>query len=530
MSSMRPFRKFIVPAVAFGLGAAVIVTAGPLDPPSGAIAPTYKTLSDVEPRIAINAANTPGDADSTFRISQSGSYYLTASVPGLAGKSTIEIAANNVSIDLNGFTLLGAAGTKNGIAAASTQHAVVIRNGVIRNHAESGIYLGSSTAVVVQDVICTSNGLDGIWPGASATVERVKATLNGRNGFDLSSTSSSHFIDCDASGNFAAGFGGVGIGQNVLERCMATSNAGVGIELHQGCIATDCISAKNGTSGFRVQGDRVTLERCSAESNTGAGFALLGSDHVIRSCQARFNGHGPTKASGFVSLSGSANHTYSDCRAIQSGRAGFESVATRTDYIRCVANDNLDDGIDASVTVVRVRETRAESNGQHGLDLGASSVVEQSLVRSNIAGGLRINGNGNAVVRQSQFQGNFGIGLAVGNGSVIEDCLVASNSLSGCTLGSLSVVRRSTFDANGVSAATTGHIHCTGSVNLIEDNFIYNGDPGIVVTVGGGTIVRRNVVNATANNYGLIVGGNRVATINTSATLSSTNPNDNFSY
>jgi hypothetical protein len=42
--------------------------AGPLSPPAGPIAPT----PGPEPRIAINAVNTPGDANSLYKITQPG--------------------------------------------------------------------------------------------------------------------------------------------------------------------------------------------------------------------------------------------------------------------------------------------------------------------------------------------------------------------------------------------------------------------------------------------------------------------------
>ena len=51
-------------------GVAAISIAGPLDPPAGPITATYKTLAEVEPRTAINATHTPGDADSIFKITQ----------------------------------------------------------------------------------------------------------------------------------------------------------------------------------------------------------------------------------------------------------------------------------------------------------------------------------------------------------------------------------------------------------------------------------------------------------------------------
>ncbi|HRJ49802.1 MAG TPA: hypothetical protein PKU91_04680, partial [Phycisphaerales bacterium] len=86
---------------------AMAVSAGPLDPPAGPVAGTYKTLTEVEPRIAINAVNTPGGANSLFRITQPGSYYLTGNITGVIGKHGIEIAASGVTIDLMGFDLQG---------------------------------------------------------------------------------------------------------------------------------------------------------------------------------------------------------------------------------------------------------------------------------------------------------------------------------------------------------------------------------------------------------------------------------------
>ena len=71
----HPFRLAIAALAAM---LATIVLAGPLTPPAGPVAPT----PGPEPRIPINATNTPGDADSLFRITQPGSYYLTGNLLG----------------------------------------------------------------------------------------------------------------------------------------------------------------------------------------------------------------------------------------------------------------------------------------------------------------------------------------------------------------------------------------------------------------------------------------------------------------
>jgi len=113
-------------------GAAAISIGGPLDPPAGPVTSTYKTLSEVQPRIAINAANTPGDAGNLFRITQPGSYYLTGNITGVAAKHGISINASNVTIDLMGFTVQGAAGAPSGITTTTTPlNNLCIRNGFV---------------------------------------------------------------------------------------------------------------------------------------------------------------------------------------------------------------------------------------------------------------------------------------------------------------------------------------------------------------------------------------------------------------
>ena len=87
----RSARRVSMLVCAFAcVGVGLVAIAGDLNPPAGSVAPTMKTLDEVEPRIAINAVNTPGDSNSVYRISQPGSYYLTGNVTAPAGDSAIE--------------------------------------------------------------------------------------------------------------------------------------------------------------------------------------------------------------------------------------------------------------------------------------------------------------------------------------------------------------------------------------------------------------------------------------------------------
>ena len=114
-----------------------ISLAGDLNPPGGPVAPSMRTLDEVEARTIVNDTNTPGDATATYVISQPGSYYLTGDVNGVFGMHGIRIDARGVTLDLNGFAVVlnqinlrGAPPTVNGINATPIpllDGAIVIR-------------------------------------------------------------------------------------------------------------------------------------------------------------------------------------------------------------------------------------------------------------------------------------------------------------------------------------------------------------------------------------------------------------------
>src|SRR4029079_13757973 len=132
--------------------------------PPGPVASTMKTLSEVEPRIAVNSINTPGDAASLFKITQPGSYYLTGNITGEVGKHGVEITASGVTLDLNGFDLVGVAsmGNFDGVSTTVNNLAnIAVINGSVRNWGDEGVDLGTFpyTAVNcrVADVLASSN-------------------------------------------------------------------------------------------------------------------------------------------------------------------------------------------------------------------------------------------------------------------------------------------------------------------------------------------------------------------------------------
>src|SRR5438876_2996841 len=105
-----------------------VVHGGPLDPPG----PPASTLPQVEPRIPISIV--------PFTINSSGSYFMTKNLTNNSGDGII-VLADDVTIDLNGFTLAGVPGAYSGISEGGTptpRKHWTIRNGTIRGFPFSG--------------------------------------------------------------------------------------------------------------------------------------------------------------------------------------------------------------------------------------------------------------------------------------------------------------------------------------------------------------------------------------------------------
>lgn len=239
--------------------------AGPLNPPAGPVTSTGKTLTEVEPRIAINAVNTPGDADSLFRISQPGSYYLTGNVAGVSGKHGIKITASGVSIDLNGFDLVGVTGSLSGILTSGTINSICIQNGKVRSWQGSGISASSSSGILLRDLISIGNGATGILCGSSSVVS-----------------------GCVARGNTI----GITCGdKSVLTYCTAASNSNAGIQMGNAAVVSGCSADENGGQGI-VLGFLGHVSGCTVSRNALTGINATSSCTIIDNTVSENSSHG----------------------------------------------------------------------------------------------------------------------------------------------------------------------------------------------------------------------------------------------
>lgn len=167
---------FVISIIGFAVCLWSFVGAGDLDP-VGPPASTMKTLDQVEPRIPI-----PGSSLWTgpFVINESGSYYLTGD--RLCNADGILVNADNVTIDLMGYSLIGMdSGNNYGIKMDGRSN-VEIRNGTVRDFGFHGI------AELDND------------NGKNHRVNNVRAHSNKADGIKL--VGSGHLIkDCTAADN-----------------------------------------------------------------------------------------------------------------------------------------------------------------------------------------------------------------------------------------------------------------------------------------------------------------------------------------
>jgi hypothetical protein len=151
-----------------------VVQGGPLDPP-GPPGSTGKNLITSLP----------------FTISQPGSYVLNGNLTGVSGTDGITVQADNVTIDLSGFTLSGAPGAYSGISEgpfAPPRYFWTVRNGTIANWPNSGIFAQHVQNGTFEDLTIAGNGTNGseaLVGGRAITVRSVKATGNHGDGIVL---------------------------------------------------------------------------------------------------------------------------------------------------------------------------------------------------------------------------------------------------------------------------------------------------------------------------------------------------------
>lgn len=242
--------------------------------PTAPPAPVMKTLDQVEPRTPI---------DSTVPISTPGSYYLTNDITG-----RLTIAADDVDLDLQGFTLTGVGSVTLEIPSVSN---VRVHNGTIRGSTSTTILASGSSNIVFEDlrvldstngavlitdhsglivirsILVDTAGLAGLRIGTSGT-ESMEAVIENnvvRNvNTSTSNTRQGISVVHTGSGDLTASITGNQVFNN---RTLGISVSAEGGGASRGVISGNALYG-NGSTGMSINGDFVVTKNIAHANGT----------------------------------------------------------------------------------------------------------------------------------------------------------------------------------------------------------------------------------------------------------------------
>ncbi len=368
------WRRCLTLFIACALGVHVAAFAGPLAPPAGAPTSTGKSTQELfnklttietliepgEARIPINeftappSNSAPGVNAAVHRISQPGSYYLTGNLSVPSGKSGIMIASGDVTIDLNGYSIVGSPGSFYGVQFASTSIAynnITVRNGIIRSCGNSGMHLFSnvSAGALIENIIASNNASYGIHVPDESRVINCSAIANNSTGFQIGNSRGGVVINCIASNNGADGF--YAVSRTVFSNCRARQNTGRGILAGLSASITGCTVAENIGGGIFANSGSVVRE--NVVTNSGAMGIEVAEDSFV-----------------------------SENAVVTSASDGIKAGSSS----RVVNNNVVESGLNASTYAINIA--------------GSSCRVEGNTI-SESSRGVRVQGIGSMIVRNS---------------------------------------------------------------------------------------------------------------------------------
>ena len=361
----------------------------------------------------------------TYTIAAPGSYVFTEDITAVKeGFDGIVVVADDVAIDLNGFTFSGTGSLSgSGIVQAESNRNLVVRNGQLADWGSADEYgiaamgvgsrvtgvkvFGCGTGIrvgnagLVADCHAASNDLYGIYAGHGGLISRCVALHNGSHGIRA-------------------------VGRSVVAGCTSVSNATYGIHTGEGSAVGACAVFGNASHGLRVE-DGTAVHGCTATANSGASadgvYGQLGV--VVKACASEGNGD-----DGFY---GNLGCLFADCTSTRNGDQGF--------YVQ---------------SGVAIRESAASGNAENGIWMVGDSLVAGNVCASNAFAGVYTAGNG-SYIRGNHLAGNTrGVDLDSSTNLVVQNSVVwntqtnfsvsAGNIIGSRTVSSISPYETSNFD------------------------------------------------------------------------------------
>ena len=243
---------------------------GPLDPP---LAPG-----------STDGVRLPGTPISSapYTIASPGHYYLTRNISSPGAQIAITIAADDVSLDLDGFTIDGDDTTGSwGIRFSGARQNVTVENGTVRDfHFGLDVTDFNSESIVLRGLNAVSN----------------------IRGFSLAVT--------------------------------------------RALVLTDCTANSNQETGIYLPGERSVIRNCSVINNQGDGISLAGAGNLVESNLVRDNNGEDINVSntfnvisgndvGGITLANTNNKVIDNACLVLTGAAGNITAATSHQNVGC---------------------------------------------------------------------------------------------------------------------------------------------------------------------------------------------------
>lgn len=162
-------------------------------------------------------------------ITNPGSYRFTSNITITSATNVIQISADNVTLDLGGFTLGGGVtctatlpitctGPTSGrlISNSGLTRNLLIRNGNVRGSGEDGININSRSGTLITGINASENRGDGIFCAQICRIIGNSSSLNGENGINSITSSGVLVLDNQVSLNGEMGILNGICGGNIL--------------------------------------------------------------------------------------------------------------------------------------------------------------------------------------------------------------------------------------------------------------------------------------------------------------------------
>jgi hypothetical protein len=218
---------------------------------------------------AIMGGVTPGDTPGfPVTISQTGSYKLSSNlvVPN-ENTTAIVITADGVSLDMNGFSIIGPT-VCNGAQFKPTTSCAPLSS---LPESGIGIIVGLVNGVSISNGTIRGMGNDGIEVGgAGARIDRVNALANGGTGISTNGITTNSTALFNLSAGFS--FGGTALG-NVAQSNGNAGFSGTGVTRNNQ-------ASSNGNDGIQVRGviaDNLAFGNSGSDIHAACGSTVIGN-------------------------------------------------------------------------------------------------------------------------------------------------------------------------------------------------------------------------------------------------------------